>query len=95
MLKFFNTAHQADITFLTRSKLKTAVGVFLRNGNDQSKVGLNQLFFSLLRFILSNADGLKRYAQRLDANMRLLLDPLNAFVEVVDTLKSNFRIFWR
>src|SRR5215471_2751399 len=43
--------HQADIAFLNEiEELQTAVGVFLRDGDDQAKVGLDQFLLGLFGF---------------------------------------------
>src|SRR5216683_2720434 len=50
-LELVHRLHQTDVAFLNQvEKLQSAVGIFLGDRNDQSKIGLDQFFFGLLGF---------------------------------------------
>src|SRR5437879_5083324 len=50
VFEFVDGLHQSDVAFLNQvEELQSAVGVFLGNRNDQTKIGLNQLALGLLR----------------------------------------------
>ena len=50
-LEFVHGLHQTDVAFLNQvEELKAAVGVFLGDGNDQAKIGLDQFFLGLFGF---------------------------------------------
>ena len=63
-LEFVDGLHQADVAFLNQvEELQAAVGIFLRDGNDQAKVGFDQFFLGLLGFRFAAKDHLKRALQ--------------------------------
>src|SRR5579863_7436553 len=50
VFEFVHGFHQADVAFLNQvEELQSAVGVFLGDGNNETKVGLDQLALGLLR----------------------------------------------
>ena len=45
VLELVDCFHQADVAFLDQiQELQTAIGIFFRDGNHQSQVGLDHLF---------------------------------------------------
>src|SRR5258707_2635743 len=63
-LELVHGFHQADIAFLNQvEELQSAVGIFLGDRNDQSEVGFDQFFFSLLGFRFAAMDERQRTLQ--------------------------------
>ncbi len=97
--------HQTDVAFLNQiEKLQPAVGVLLRNRNDQSQVGLDQFAFRLAGMVFSSNDRLQRALDFDRRDVVLLFDGLQTLLGVchvfligldVISLQSFLREFLR
>src|SRR3546814_3650007 len=74
ILKFIDRLHQADIALLDKiQKLKAAIGVFLGDGNDETKVRLNHFLFGDPRFpfaLLHHVDDAAEFGKRHAGGLR-------------------------
>src|SRR5580658_4511203 len=74
-LELVDGFHQADVAFLNQvEELQAAVGVFFRDGNDQAKVGFDQLFFGLLGFGFAAVDERERALEFREADFAGFFD---------------------
>src|SRR5207247_618449 len=57
VIKLVDSAHQPDVAFLNEvQEVKTAIAVFLGNGNNQAQVGFDNLPFGSLRLKFRSRD---------------------------------------
>src|SRR5262245_27534217 len=94
VLELVDRLHQADVAFLDQvEELQPAVGVLLRDRDDEAEVGLDQLLLRLLGLPLAADDDfqrllelvgrlLERVADRLDLGLELLDLPLQVLLVV-------------
>ncbi len=84
IFELIDCLHEADVALLNQvEELQSAVGVLLRDRNDETKVGLNQLALGLLRIHIA-LDHLALGAAELDdGNAGLLLQALEIDVAVL------------
>ena len=76
--------HQADVAFLNQiQELKTTVGVFLRDRNDETKIGFDELALRLVGFALADR-------QRVVNASKLFDRDAGFFFETVDLLQIVF-----
>src|SRR5260370_286478 len=74
-LELVHGFHQADVTFLNQvEKLQSAVGVLLGDGNNQSKVGLDQFLLGLLGFRFAAVNQRQRALQLRETDFAGLFD---------------------
>src|SRR5215469_12728468 len=68
-LELIHGLHQADVAFLNEvEELQSAVGIFLRDGNDQAQVRFDQFFLRLLGFRFAAVNQRERALQFGEAN---------------------------
>ena len=73
--EFVCALHEADIALLDQiEELHAAIGIFLGNGDDETKVCFGEFGFGLLRFRLAKPNGRKRAPQRVQTNFARFLD---------------------
>ena len=86
-LKLIDGLHQTDVAFLNQiEKLQTAVGIFLRDGNDETQVGLHQFALCLASVLLAGNDVLKRPLHVDGRNVEFLLDRAQTLLGICDML---------
>src|SRR5579885_90255 len=87
IIEFIDGLHQADVAFLNQiEELQAAIGVALGDGDDQPEIGLDELFFGDLGFLLASFDDLPSAAELGRARAGFLLELRNALAVLAHLL---------
>src|ERR1043166_6146630 len=79
VLELVDRLHQADVAFLNQiEELEASIRVLLRNRDDETEVGFDQLLLGLLRLVLAAQDRVERLLQL----ARLLLERVGHGLEL-------------
>src|SRR5262245_32981444 len=94
VLELVHRLHQSDVAFLNQiEKLQPAVRVLLRDRDDETKVGLDQLLLRLLGLPFAFRDRVERATQLLGRFLELVGLRLQRRLQILDALLEQLLVF--